>query len=201
MSRAYNQVARAATSRETEEQITAAFLRLLKKKWFDEITLDHIADEAGTTRQTIIRRYGGKSGVLTAFVDNIDKIIRTHRWKVPVGDIDAAVSSLVDEYEDHGPWLIRTLSLEGRFSELRPGINQGRTGHREWIAYVFAPWLDKVERADRETLTLELIVVTDVWTWQILRNDQKLEPKKVKELIKNMVERIVCSPNKRKPQK
>lgn len=200
MSRAYNQVARAATSRETEEQITAAFLRLLKTRWFDEITLDHIADEAGTTRQTIIRRYGGKSGVLAAFVENIDKIIRTHRWKVPVGDIDAAVSILVDQYEDLGPWLIRTLSLEGRFSELRPGIDRGRKGHRQWIAYAFAPWLDKIEGADREKLILELIVVTDVWTWQLLRNDQKQEPRKVKELIKNMVECLVFSTNNRKPQ-
>lgn len=198
MSRAYNQVARAATSRETEEQIAAAFLRLMQKKWFDEITLDDIADEAGTTRQTIIRRYGGKSGVLAAFVENIDKFIRTQRWKVPVGDIDAAVSCLVEEYEDLGPWLIRTLSLEGRFSELRPGLDKGRAGHREWIAYAFGPWLDKLERAEREKLLLELIVVTDVWTWHILRNDQKLESKKVKELVKNMIERMVCSMNKRK---
>ncbi len=200
MPRAYNQVARAATAKETEEEIAAAFLRLLKTKWFDEITLDHIAEEAGTTRQTIIRRYGGKSGVLGAFVENIDKVIRGHRWKVRAGDIDGAVSCLVDEYEDLGPWLIRTLSLESRFSELRPGINKGRKGHREWVGYAFAPWLDRLDEEEREALILELIVVTDVWIWQLLRNDQKLRPEKVKLLIKNMIECLVRNTNQREPQ-
>jgi AcrR family transcriptional regulator len=191
MPRAYNQVARAVTSRETEEQIAAAFLRLLKKHWFDEITLDHIAAEAGTTRQTIIRRYGGKSGVLAAFVENMDKTIRTSRWNTPAGDIDNAICDLVDEYEELGPWLIRALSLEGRFTELATGLNQGRRGHREWVAYIFSPWLDKLEREQRQERVHELIAITDVWMWHLLRVDQKLNPSKVKALFKDMVKRLL----------
>jgi AcrR family transcriptional regulator len=191
MSRAYNQVARAATVKETEEQIAAAFLRLLKRRWFDEITLDDIANEAGTTRQTVIRRYGGKSGVLAAFVENMDKLIRAGRWNTEPGDIAKAITHLVEEYEELGPWLIRTLSLEGRFSELSPGLNQGRQGHREWIAYIFAPWLDKLTPERKQERICELIAVTDVWMWQLLRNDQKLKPQKVKALFIDMVERLL----------
>lgn len=191
MPRAYNQVARAATAKETEEQIAAAFLRLLKRHWFDEITLDDIATEAGTTRQTIIRRYGGKSGVLAAFVENIDKLIRAGRWSTEPGDIAKAITYLVDEYEELGPWLIRTLSLEGRFSELTPGLNQGRQGHREWIAYIFAPWLDKLPPEMKQERICELIAVTDVWMWHLLRNDQKLKPQKVKALFIDMVSRLL----------
>ncbi len=191
MPRAYNQVARAVTSKETEEQIAAAFLRLLKKHWFDEITLDHIAAEAGTTRQTIIRRYGGKPGVLAAFVENMDNTIRTGRWNTPAGDIDNAISNLVDEYEELGPWLIRTLSLEGRFPELTAGLNQGRRGHREWVTYIFSPWLDNLEREQRQERIHELIAVTDVWMWHLLRNDQELNPRKVKVLFNDMVKRLL----------
>ncbi|MFG1275734.1 TetR family transcriptional regulator, partial [Xanthobacter flavus] len=55
--RPYRQVARESAVRSTEQQIVEAFATLMQTRWFDEVTLDEIAAAAGTTRQTVIRRF------------------------------------------------------------------------------------------------------------------------------------------------
>src|SRR4051794_30244782 len=67
-SRTYSQVARAAASEATRQRIVAAFDAAMRDRSMDDITLDQIASAAGTTRQTVIRMFGGKEGLVQAFV-------------------------------------------------------------------------------------------------------------------------------------
>ena len=62
--RRYVQAARAEAAADTARRILEAFLARLMTQWFDQITLDRVADDAGVTVQTVVRRFGGKDGVV-----------------------------------------------------------------------------------------------------------------------------------------
>lgn len=158
--RAYRQSARANAVQDTERQIVDALNVLLEERWFDEITLDDIAAAAGTTRQTVIRRFGSKTGVLSAMAAMMDDSIRAQRWSTPPQSVADIVALLMDDYERTGDIIVRTLSQEARVPEFAAVLDRGRQGHREWIEDMFRAWLDKLDgqsRADRFAQLLSLI--------------------------------------------
>ena len=53
--REYTQTVRAQAAEETGKRIVEAFIARLMSDWFDQITLDVIAADAGVTVQTVIR--------------------------------------------------------------------------------------------------------------------------------------------------
>ena len=60
----------------------------LMTQWYDQITLDAVAEDAGVTVQTILRRFDGKDGLLAnaveAFGDRITAKLRhagRRRWR------------------------------------------------------------------------------------------------------------------------
>src|SRR3984957_19801118 len=67
--RVYHQTVRAAAAESLRQRVVTAFNDLLLSRWIDEITLDEVAVGAGTTRQTVIRLFGGKDGLLEAVMD------------------------------------------------------------------------------------------------------------------------------------
>ncbi|MGD5395293.1 TetR family transcriptional regulator, partial [Xanthomonas citri pv. citri] len=97
--RAYRQTARAAAAEQLQQRVAMAFYKLLLSRWVDEITLDDVAASAGTTRQTVIRLFGGKEGLLEA----VAAIIETQaepRLLLPHGaSIQEALRALIAHYE------------------------------------------------------------------------------------------------------
>jgi AcrR family transcriptional regulator len=191
--RAYEQTARAASTREMQESILLAFRQLLDESWFDEITLDDIADRAQTTRQTVIRHYSGKAGLLGAFAERIAKEIGARRATAPTTDIAAAVTVLVADYEKTGDMVLRFLSLEGRVAEVGPMLEIGRAEHRRWVETTFRTWLSNYSPSEQEDRLEQLLVVTDVWTWLLLRRHQRQTAEETIRLISAMAEKILRS--------
>ncbi|GLI23806.1 MAG: TetR/AcrR family transcriptional regulator [Rhizobiales bacterium] len=189
--RPYRQVARESAVRSTEQQIVEAFATLMQTRWFDEVTLDEIAAAAGTTRQTVIRRFGSKAGLLSALAAQEDTTIRTHRWQDTPADIPGIIGVLIADYERSGDLVVRTLNQEDRIPEFRPVLDQGRRGHREWITDMFRPWLDRREGTRREDLLAELLAVTDVWIWHLMRRRQGHSPERTQRLMTDIVERLL----------
>src|SRR4051812_12502055 len=91
--RPYEQVARAQAAEATGQQILEAFLARLMTQWFDEITLDLVAADAGVTVQTVVRRFGGKEGLLASSVKILAEQIAARRGSGP-GDLAAPVERL-----------------------------------------------------------------------------------------------------------
>lgn len=168
--RRYVQGARAQAAEATARRIVDAFLARLMKQWFDEITLDRIAEDAGVTVQTVVRRFGGKEGLLAEAVQAMAIQIDARR-ATPPGDILRLVDNLIADYEQTGDAVIRLLALEPRHAALRVFINFGRRSHRNWIAGVLATELGRLEAADRKRALDALVIVTDVYTWKLLRRD------------------------------
>jgi AcrR family transcriptional regulator len=169
--RPYRQSARAAAAENLRKRIVAAFHNLLLKRWIDEITLDEVAVSAGTTRQTVIRLFGTKDGLLDAVMDLV-RAEAVPRTSTPV-DVSgrAALESLIAHYEAVGDMVVRFLAQEERHSALRPLLAQGRHEHRAWVAERFGSTQSGLSEIERERQITRLIVATDIYTWKLLRRD------------------------------
>lgn len=169
--RPYRQVARAAATEETRRRIVAAFAEALGRLWLDEITLDGVAAAAGTTRQTVIRLFGGKEGLLAAASRHFGRQVELRR-ALPRPATPAAIArALADDYEASGETILRLLAQEGRHPALVPFLDYGRREHRDWVRRAFAERLAACPETERPGLTDRLVVATDVYTWKLLRRD------------------------------
>lgn len=189
--RPYRQLARAAAAQDMENAIVSAFRDLLSERFYDEITLNDVAAAAGTTRQTIIRRFGNKSGVLSVFTQRVGKEIEKHRAAAASGSVPEAARILVSDYEATGDMVIRLLVLEGRITDIEPTLEAGRAGHRKWVETTFGPRLQGLDRAERRDRISQILVATDVWTWFLLRKTQKKSVPQTTRLIASMIDRLL----------
>src|SRR5689334_21600550 len=112
--RPYRQVARAAAAQDTQRRIVEAFAAALQGSWMDEITLDEIAASAGTTRQTVIRLFGGKEGLLTAIAKRMGEEVELRRALPARATPREVAHALVQDYEANGDTIIRLLAQEDR---------------------------------------------------------------------------------------
>jgi len=169
--RPYRQTARAAAAETLRARVVTAFHDLLLKRWIDEITLDEVAASAGTTRQTVIRLFGGKDGLLEAVLG----LIRAEAGpRVAMsGGVTrrSALEALATHYETVGDMVVRFLAQEERHAALRPLLEQGRREHRAWVAETFDPAPAGLGEIERERRVTRLVVATDIYTWKLLRRD------------------------------
>jgi AcrR family transcriptional regulator len=170
--RAYRQSARARAAEATAERILDAFAAQMEERWFDEIRLENVARAAEVTAQTVIRRFGNKEGLLDALQQRIGEVVGERR-DVPEGAVDAAVASLIEDYEQHGDIVMRVLAQEDRFAACRAATDFGRSEHRKWIAKVFRPWLAPMAPDARQRAEDALVVAGDLYVWKLVRRDMR----------------------------
>lgn len=170
--RAYRQTVRAKAAEKTGERIVAAFRELFEKGWFEEVRLEDVAALAGVSVQTVVRRFGGKDGLLEACSAQVEREVREDR-QLPVGDPGRAVSLLVAEYETRGDLVMRLLAQEDRHPSIKTVTDLGRKSHRGWTAEVFAPWLGRLNAEDRAVALDRLVIALDVYLWKLVRVDMR----------------------------
>src|SRR5665213_2447118 len=169
--RPYRQTARASAAETLRQGGVTAFHDLPLGRWIDEITLDEVAVSAGTTRQTVIRLFGGKEGLLEAVIDLV-RAEAVPRISMPDDASGrAALRTLIAHYEAVGDMVVRFLAQEERHSALRPLLAQGRHEHRAWVASRFGSTQSGLNEVERERQVTRLIVATDIYTWKLLRRD------------------------------
>ena len=188
--RVYHQTARAAATETLRHKIVLSFNQLLLVRWIDEITLDEVAASAGTSRQTILRLFRSKDGVLSAVID-LFHARAAPRLELPedVGDL-TAIEAVVEHYEIVGDMAFRLLAQEERHPLLRPPLSRGRQLHRSWVAARFKEALDGLDGEERNRQITRLVVATDVYTWKLLRRDFGQTRSEVTALIAGMVTNI-----------
>ena len=185
--RVYHQTARAAAAEELRQRVAIAFYKLLLSRWVDEITLDDVAASAGTTRQTVIRLFGGKEGLLEAMAAIVEAQAEPRLLLPHNASIQGALQALITHYEVVGDLVVRLLAQEERHPALRPILERGRREHRAWVAKWFGGALKGVERERQVT---RLVVATDVYTWKLLRRDFGNTQKEVTVLMAGLLEQI-----------
>jgi len=186
--RPYRMGARAEATAATRRSITAAYLELFDERHYDEITLEMVAARAGTTVQTVIRHFGSKDELFTAAAKEVAGVEVPRRVEGPVGDVPAAVRSVVAHYERVGRWALRLLEQEDRFPALKEMTDYGREVHYASVERMFAPFL--AAAGDRRRLRGQLIALTDVYVWKLLRLDQGFGRRQTEAAMTEMVERL-----------
>jgi AcrR family transcriptional regulator len=168
LSRSYTMRARAASATKTHERILGAVIALSEERLSLEIVLADVAERAGVSVQTVLRRFGSRQGLFEQAQERRLAQVRVER-ATPVGDAASAVRTIVAFYDRTGEWSLRLQAQEHSDELTRRTVELGRRVHREWVADAFAPEL--VGRRDREELVDLLVVATDLLTWKILRRD------------------------------
>jgi AcrR family transcriptional regulator len=189
--RRYTQTVRAVSAQATGKQILDAFLARLMTQWFDEITLDSIAEDAGVTVQTVLRRFGDKEGLLAEALKILAVQIRASRGKA-TSDVESLVHGLITDYEATGDAVIRLLALEPRHPALKVVLDFGRSEHRQWTSTALAEVLGKLDTAARNAALDALVVVMDVYTWKLLRRDMGRSVNATATVMKNLIRATIA---------
>ena len=185
--RHYRMSTRAAAVEVTRERIVQAASAAFTGGWYDDVTLRDIAAEAGVALQTVMNHFGSKEALFAVAAERISTEIALRRWTVEQGDVDGAVTALVDDYEQAGEFTLRTLAIEERVPAVQPALARGRSGHQQWVEHVFASALTGLRGTTRARRTAQLVVATDVFTWKLLRRDKELSREQTITAIRELV--------------
>lgn len=183
--RRYTMTSRAAKAQETRERIRESAIGIYRDNGIEGFTLDAVAHRARTTVQTILRAFGSKEELVLAALEAMADTAATIKPTKP-GDVAAAVHATYDLYETIGDLLIARLGEEHRYPSLKPLLELGRAGHREWVETAFAPYVE-----NRPDVFEMLNVLTDLYVWKLLRRDRRLSRAAAERLVVYMITSIV----------
>ena len=111
----------------------------------------------------------------------------TAQRTAPRGDIDRLIENLIGDYEKTGDAIIRLLALEQRHPALKAVLDFGRSEHHSWVSSVFAEELKKLDAADRQRALDALVIITDVYTWKLLRRQMARSVRATAATMKNLI--------------
>lgn len=188
--RAYRMQARAGAAEQTALRIMDAAIGLWREAAYDEFTLQDVADRAGVSLSTVMRRFRSKEGLAEAVLASDRVGTQRGRDAVAAGDVDAALRMIVADYENNGDAVIRMLALEDRIDIVGRVVAAGRDAHSAWVERVFAPLLARSSAVRRRQM-VQLVVATDVYTWKILRRDRGLGQREARAVMRDLCRVII----------
>lgn len=169
--RSYHMSARAEATAETGRKIIAAVTELWREKSLEDITLQEVADRAGVTVQTVIRRFSSKEGLIEAAIASGETGVRDDQDEVPAGDIEQVLDYILAHYERDGDAVLRTLAVEDKLAAAKRLASHGRLMHRAWCGRVFAPYLPHVAGETDPVRLDAFVAATDLYLWKLIRRD------------------------------
>jgi AcrR family transcriptional regulator len=185
---------RAAAVEATRERILDAACDAFLASWYDDVTLRDLAAAADVALQTVVNHFGTKEALYGAAVERISDAIEARRYDVEPGDVEGAVAALIDDYDRTGDFTLRTLAEEGRLAVVEPGLARGRRGHQDWVEHIFPAALSGLRGQARQRRVAQLVAVTDVYTWKLLRRDKGLSRDQTILALCELVEALHTSP-------
>jgi AcrR family transcriptional regulator len=189
--REYKQVERAKTQKRTREAlIEVASDEFFEGNWL-ESSLDSLSRKAGVTRQTLLRHFGSKDGLLMQSLMRGAAQVRDQRWSTPTKDIPGAVDNVLDHYEEWGERSVRLGAWQRGPTVFALFSNAARQIHYDWVEHAFAQWLELLDDETRAQRRAILIVLCDVQTWWILSNDLGLPREEVHAILCDQIERAL----------
>jgi len=186
--RPYRMRARAEAMAATRAKILEVCETTFDELPYDQITLAVIAERAGVSVQTVLRHFQSREGLFLAVLVHLSERMAGDRDVEPGAAVEEIVDVLVDHYERFGDRVLRTLAQEDRVPTLRVLTDFGRIYHLDWCEQAFAPALKGLRGARRKRLAFQLVALTDIYTWKILRRDRELSVTQAKLAMREMIE-------------
>jgi AcrR family transcriptional regulator len=180
-------VTRADAARLTGERILDALVSLYLEQPLDQIRLADVAQRAGVTVQTVIRRFENKTGLVVAAIERVSGQVAAQRGAAIPGDLAGAVANLVDHYERSGDLSLKLVAEQPSVPGIGSVAESGRRFHRDWCARVFAPTLDRLAGPVRRRRLAQLVAICDVYVWKLLRRDAGLSRPQVELALLEML--------------
>ncbi|MGW0484514.1 TetR/AcrR family transcriptional regulator [Nonomuraea sp. NPDC003214] len=186
--RPYRMGARAAAVEATRARVLEAAAGLWMRHWYDDVTLQHVADAAGVSVQTIVNRFGGKEELADAVADWLAARISDTR-QAPAGDVAAIVAALFDDYERDGDAVTLWIAQVDRVPAIGRAAAHARAQHRAWLERVFADRLPAGGPAREHALNLHY-AATDVCLWKLWRRDLGLPRAEAERAMRDLLTSI-----------
>ncbi|MEX2467017.1 MAG: TetR/AcrR family transcriptional regulator [Gemmatimonadota bacterium] len=188
--RTYKMKARARSVAETGERILDAAWGRFSKMAFDDVTFNDIAEDAGVSVQTVIRRFGSKEELFTTLSERESARIRAEREPLHPDDVtmESAVEALVGHYERDGETVLNLLAQESRFPLIAAAVSAGRDAHEKWVEQHCRPILDGARGSERKRRLEAAIAATDLYVWKLLRLDRGLSRDEAEKTMLTLLE-------------
>lgn len=192
--REYQQAARAEQTRANAQHVLEAAVKQLRTApRVAEVTLDAIAADAGVTVRTILRQFGSKDGIMEAAFMEVGRQIESHRPATAPGDVDAALSALLGQYEVEGDLNARVVAEEHEIPFLHKLLEHARASHRGWLVEVFTPRLSHLPQKEQAQRITALYAATEVQLWKVLRRDLHQSAKETAVVFHQLVRGVLSA--------
>lgn len=188
--RPYRMKARAKAAKATADRVLDVAVELFTESAFEDVSLDDVAARAGVSKRTVLRRFGSKEELFVAAGDRAGEEMQRGRDEAPVGDIEGAVADVVAHYERWGDNRLRMLAQEDRIPVVARDARLGREYHWSWVEKTFAPLVRGTRGSGRKRRIATLVLLTDVYTWKLLRRDLALSRSETEELLADLIRKL-----------
>ncbi|MCA2227427.1 TetR/AcrR family transcriptional regulator [Nonomuraea aurantiaca] len=165
-----NERADAARNR---EKVLAAAARLFAEKGVEAVSMDAIATEAGVGKGTLFRRFGDKSGLAVALLDERERVLqeRILSGPPPLGPGAPArdrLTAFVDAYLDY---LFAHLDLVRMSETASPGARYRIGAYRFWHRHAAILLAASRPGSDADVLSHALLAATAAEVAGVLREE------------------------------
>jgi AcrR family transcriptional regulator len=185
--RSYTQVARAeAQERNRDALIDAAAEVFFSGRW-EQVSLTEMAVAAGVTKQTLLRHFGSKQGLLEQMLRRGYQQVRDQRWAAPTDDVAGAVDNLLDHYQQFGGRAM-AIGSGGASPAVAELGRAARQMHYDWVDHAFGKWLKRKRGKPRARCRVALIALCDVQVWWIWSHDLGLTRAEVRGALIQAIE-------------
>lgn len=191
--RPYRQTTRAQAAKKTRQAILSAAVALWREQDWEQVTLAAVAERAGVTVQTVLRRFGSKDGLVDACLKERASGVEALRDRASVGDLKGALDVLLEHYERDGDAVLRALSVETRVPSVARIVEHGRKEHRAWCARVFAPFLPSTRAKAHRGRLDAFVAATDIYLWKLLRRDLGRTERQTRETLAALLEGLTAT--------
>lgn len=193
MARPYRQLARAEGQARTREALMGVALEEFTNGGWEHVSLSALAAAAHVTKQTLLRHFGSKDGLLMQALASSAADMFAQRFSAPPGDVAGAVANVLDHYHAWGERSLRIGAWIDSGNPAPAGISRmARKVHHDWVDYAFAPQLERCEGEERTHVRAALIALCDVHTWWLLSHDLGMDRAAVGGVLTAAIERLLA---------
>ena len=189
--RKYDMSNRARAAEQTSERIVWAMVECFTSTPYPAIRIADVAERAGVTTQTVIRRFGSKAGLMIAAVGAASEGVDV--LQVPGLGLDEAIEALLTTYLRYGDAMAKMFAEAHLVEGLEPIAARGRAEYLDWLETSFGQHLpEALTEGERTTRLAQLIAVCDVGTWQLLRRDGGLDPEMARLAMTHLIQAVLA---------